>query len=86
MSEAMTVLLSIALAIAGVLLAIPVSLWATSGSRRARRSAGFIVASALLLSFPFLGQRGPELIEESNDETNRKKDAQSGEPPVPGAP
>jgi hypothetical protein len=82
----MTLLISIVLAIAGVLIAIPLSLWATSGTRHAKRSAGFVVASALLLSFPFLGQRGPELIEESKDETNRKKDAHSGEPPVPGCP
>jgi hypothetical protein len=81
----MTTLLTIALVIAGILIAIPLSIWATSGTRRAKRSAGFVVASALLLSFPFLGQRGPELIEESKDETNRKKDAQSGEPPRPPA-
>jgi hypothetical protein len=79
-----TLLISIALAIAGVLIAIPLSIWATSGTRRAKRSAGFVVASALLLSFPFLGQRGPELIEESKDETKRKKDAQSGDPPIAG--
>lgn len=80
----MILLLSIALAIAGVLIAIPLSLFATSKARRSKRSAGFVVASALLLSFPFLGQRGPELIEESKDETTRKKDAQSGEPPIDG--
>lgn len=77
----MTLLIGIVLAVAGILLAIPLSIWATTGKRRSKRSAGFVVASALLLSFPFLGQRGPELIEEAKDETKRKKDAQSGEPP-----
>ncbi len=80
----MTTLLSIAAAIAGVLIGIPLALWATHSLRRSKRSAGFIIASSLLLSFPFLGQRGPELIEESHDEARRKKDAQSGEPPVTG--
>jgi hypothetical protein len=75
-------LLSIAFAIAGVLIAIPLAIWATRAMGR-KRSAGFVVASALLLSFPFLGQRGPELMEEAKDTTKRKKDAQSGEPPVP---
>jgi hypothetical protein len=80
----MTILLTIALVIAGILIAIPVSIWATSGTRRAKRGAGFVVASALLLSFPFIGDRGPELMEEANNETKRKKDAQSGEPPTAG--
>jgi hypothetical protein len=80
----MTLFLTILGVIAGVLLAIPLSLWATHSLRRSpKRSAGLVVASALLLSFPFLGQKGPELIEESQDTMKRKKDAQSGEPPQP---
>ena len=75
--------LSIVLAVAGVLIAIPLSIWAVRAGSSRKRSAGFVVASALLLSFPFLGQRGPELIEEAKDTTKRKKDAQSGEPPSP---
>jgi hypothetical protein len=76
-------ILSIALAIGGVVIAIPLSIWAVRAGGSRKRSAGFVVASALLLSFPFLGQRGPDLIEEAKDTTKRKKDAQSGEPPSP---
>ena len=81
----MTTLLGILAVIAGLLLAIPLSLWATHKIRRdPKRSAGLVIASALLFSFPFLGGRGPETVDEAKDTTRRKKEDQSGEPPVPG--
>ncbi len=79
-------LIAIAAVIVGVLLAIPISLYATRGLRRnTKRSRGFALASALFFAFPFFGGRGPELIVEAKDTARRKKDAESGDPPVTGS-
>jgi hypothetical protein len=52
-------------------------------SKRLRMGAA--LASGLLFSFVFYEGKNRALIEESEDETKRKKDDQSGDPPEPPA-
>ena len=73
--------LTVALATAAAGLAL--GLATMRGMRRSKRGAALIVASALFMPFGFLGGRQQEWVEESKDETKRKKDDRSGDPPVP---
>jgi heme/copper-type cytochrome/quinol oxidase subunit 3 len=70
-------------ALATAALGVALGLAVMRSMRRSKRGAGLVVASALFLSFGFLGGRQQEWVEESRDETKRKKDDRSGDPPVP---
>ena len=52
--------------------------------RRLSRNKGVALASALFFSFGVFQPQAQETIQESKDETRRKKDAQSGDPPTTG--
>lgn len=71
-------------AIAGIVLALPVALFVMGhlrASKRLRTGAAFAVA--LLSSFAFYSPPDRGAIEETENETKRKKDDQSGDPPTP---
>jgi hypothetical protein len=70
---------------AGILIGLPLAILTMQklrGSKRLRTGAAF--AAVLLSSFAFQVPRDRGLVEESEDETKRKKDdRRSGDPPVP---
>ena len=68
-------------AIAGVAVGLPLALYA---SRKFRRSKGAAFASALFFSFGLIRPQQRDLMEEAQDQTKRKKDDRSGDPPTPG--
>jgi hypothetical protein len=71
---------------AGVAIALPLGLLAMCLMRRANPKGTMAVASALMLFLSpyFINTRGRDLVEETGNETKRKKDSQSGDPPVIG--
>ncbi len=72
-------------AAAGLALAAPFSIYAMRqirASKRLRTGAAF--AAALLSSFAFYEARDRGAVEETEGETKRKKDDQSGDPPTLG--
>jgi hypothetical protein len=77
--------LSALCALAGIILALPVALFTMGRIRASKRfRTGATFAAALLSSFAFYDARDRGCIEESEGETKRKKDDQSGDPPIPG--
>lgn len=73
-------------ALAGIILAFPVALFVMGrmrASKRFRTAATF--AAVLLSSFGFYAPPDRGAIEETESETKRKKDDQSGDPPTPDA-
>ena len=71
-------------AIAGVALAIPLSLMSVRRMRTSKRWAGSVAfTSALFFAFEPYSGRNRALVEEAMDETKSKKDERSGDPPVP---
>jgi hypothetical protein len=75
--------LSVLLALAGIVLALPVALWMAKrlrASKQLRTGAAF--AAVLLSAFAYYDPRDRSCIEESEAEAKRKKDDQSGDPPT----
>jgi hypothetical protein len=72
--------------VAGLALALPLGLLAMRLMRRANPKGTMAVASALMLFLSpyFFDTRGRDLVEETGNETKRKKDSRSGDPPVTG--
>lgn len=68
----------------GVSLGLWGGLWIMQRLRKSNRHGGVALASALFFSFGFVDPRGRDLIEETSDETKRRKGDQSGDPPTPG--
>jgi len=52
--------------------------------RRSKHGGAVAFASALLLSFDIVNPRNHDIIQEAANETKRKKDSQSGDPPDTG--
>jgi hypothetical protein len=80
----MHVLQSILWTAAGIALGLALSLVTMQrlrASKRLRTGAAFV--AVLLSSFAFHNPRDIGALEESEDETRRKKDNQSGDPPEP---
>lgn len=72
-------------AAAGFVLAVPLSIYAMRHIRASRRlRTGAALAAVLLSSFAFYEARDRGAIEETESETKRKKDGQSGDPPTSG--
>jgi len=69
-------------AIAGLAFGLPLALYA---ARKFRRSKGAALAGALFFSFGLIHPQQRDLMEEAQDQTKRKKDDRSGDPPEPGA-
>ena len=81
----LNVFVDVLAALAGLVLALCVCLLMIRNKRLSRRFGGAAVAGAMLLGLGnVFGGSQQEAVQESKDETSRKKDAQSGEPPVPG--
>ena len=74
------------MAACGIVLALPVGLITMRLMRRANPKGTMAVASALMLFLSpyFINTRDRDLVEETGNETKRKKDARSGDPPDPG--
>lgn len=70
---------------AGLTIALPLSLLAMRLMRRANPKGTMAVASALMLFLApyYTDKRSENLVEETSRETKRKKDLQSGDPPIP---
>lgn len=79
-------LLCLAVAVATLVAGIALGVATMRSIRRSKRGAALMVAATLFTSFAFLGGRQAEWAEESKDETKRKKEDPSGDPPVPEAP
>jgi len=70
---------------AGILIGLPLAILTMQrlrASKRLRTGAAF--AAVLLSSFAFYNPNETAALEESEDETKRKKDDRSGDPPIPG--
>jgi len=71
-------------ALAGVAVALPLALYTMKRVRVSKRfRTGAAFAAALLSAFAWYEARDRGAIEESEHETKRKKDDQSGDPPDP---
>jgi hypothetical protein len=80
MNEIFHLLLWVVGGVAAVALGLALGIGAMRGQRR---SGGGAAAGALFSAFDVYGGKGPELVEEAKEETRRKKDGQSGDPPSP---
>jgi hypothetical protein len=71
---------------AGLTIALPLSLFIMRQIRRSNPKGTMAIASALMmfLSPYYIDKRSENLVEETARETKRKKDSQSGDPPVSG--
>lgn len=80
----MNVLVDVLAALAGIAVALAGCVFLIRHGYISRRHSGAVVAGAMLLGlgYIFAGAR-QETVQESKDEANRKKDAQSGDPPDP---
>ena len=80
------IILELALAVAGLAVAMPLGLFVMRQIRRSNPKGAMAVASALMLFLSpyFINTRGRDLVEETGNETRRKKDSQSGDPPDTG--
>ena len=83
MSDVLHLLLWLAVAVATLVVGIALGVATMRSIRRSKRGAAFMVAATLFTSFAFLGGRQADWVEESKDETKRKKENPSGDPPVP---
>jgi hypothetical protein len=68
----------------GLALALPLGLLTMRHLRRSKHGGAVAFASALLLSFDIVNPRNHDIIQEAANETKRKKDSQSGDPPDTG--
>ena len=84
MSAVSQILFWLIVAVAAVAAGLALGIATMRSMRRSKRGAAMVVASALFLSFGFFGGQQQEWVEESKDETKRKKDDRSGDPPIPG--
>jgi hypothetical protein len=67
--------------VAALVMAFPLLFYASQQLRRSKRlTRGLYLLSAVFFSFAFLQERNRELIEVSDDEICRKKDAKFGDP------
>jgi hypothetical protein len=73
--------------VAGIAVGLAAGLYAMGRMNRAKSRGSFALASALFLSVGHgYNNRGQNLLHESSDETIRKKNSKSGDPPDPGRP
>jgi hypothetical protein len=79
-----TIAIGLLAAAGGIAAAIALGMTAKRHIRRSKRSGGLVLASAMLLGLGHVfGGVQEEAVQESTDETVRKKDAKAGDPPSP---
>ena len=78
------ILLDVTCAAGGIAAALALGLFTMRQIRRSNPQGAAAIASALMLFMSpcYIDKRGQDLVEDTIDETKRKKDSQSGDPPV----
>ena len=69
---------------AGLAFGLALALLTMRHLRRSKHGGAVAFASALLFSFDIVNPRNHDMIQEATNDTKRKKDSQSGDPPVAG--
>jgi hypothetical protein len=71
----------------GIAFALVLGMALMRKARLSPRSSGLLFGTAMLIGLGnVFGGGKPEIVQESKDDANRKKDAQSGDPKTPDGP